>query len=321
MDGDARIGLMSALPPRIAVNLAVPDRAVLLAGNGALPGVWSFAADAAGPHVVIVAVMHGNEIAGAVALERLLARRVRPARGRLSLVFANLDAFARFDPDDPTATRFLDEDMNRVWDPAVLDGPRRSAELGRARALRPLFDTADLLVDLHSMLWRSDPLILAGTAERGAALGLAIGTPPLVVRDTGHACGRRLIDYGRFSDPAERAAAVLVEAGDHWEPATVARMERSIARLLALAGMAPEHEALPPARLAEVTRTVTAATHAFGFVREFRGGEVIPERNTVIALDGEIEIRTPHDDCLLVMPTPMAPRGHTAVRLARFVAS
>jgi putative spermidine/putrescine transport system ATP-binding protein len=30
---------------------------------------------------------------------------------------------------------------------------------------------------------------------------------------------------------------------------------------------------------------------------------------------------TPHDDCLLVMPTPMVPRGHTAVRLARFEAT
>jgi len=38
----------------------------------------------------------------------------------------------------------------------------------------------------------------------------------------------------------------------------------------------------------------------------------------VIAQDGAREIRTPHDDCLLVMPTPIAPRGHTAVRLARF---
>jgi hypothetical protein len=68
-----------------------------------------------------------------------------------------------------------------------------------------------------------------------------------------------------------------------------------------------------------VTRTVTAHTPGFTFMRSFRGGEVVPRRNTLIALDGETEIRTPHDDCLLVMPSLRTTPGHTAVRLARFV--
>ena len=78
----------------------------------------------------------------------------------------------------------------------------------------------------------------------------------------------------------------------------------------------------PPApartRFAEVTSTITAATGHFAFTRAFRGGDVIPERGTLIAHDGDIEIRTPHDACLLVMPSLRPARGHTAVRLARF---
>ncbi|MFM7688886.1 MAG: peptidase M14, partial [Alphaproteobacteria bacterium] len=73
-----------------------------------------------------------------------------------------------------------------------------------------------------------------------------------------------------------------------------------------------------PPLLARVTETVTATSHSFIFARDFRGGEIIPKAGTVIAQDGVREIRTPHDDCLLVKPTPVAPRGHTAVRLARF---
>lgn len=65
--------------------------------------------------------------------------------------------------------------------------------------------------------------------------------------------------------------------------------------------------------------TVTAATAGFAFVQPYRGGEVIALRNTLIAMDGAAEIRTPHDDCLLVMPSLRPSRGHTAVRLARFV--
>ena len=71
-------------------------------------------------------------------------------------------------------------------------------------------------------------------------------------------------------------------------------------------------------RFARVTRVVTAATASFSFVEAYRGGDVIAKRNTLIALDGAIEIRTPHDDCLLVMPSLRPSRGHTAVRLAQF---
>ncbi|WP_198373176.1 M14 family metallopeptidase [Roseomonas rosulenta] len=318
-------GRAPARPPVVAVNIARPDLRRWLPGNCGIPGAWSFTAEAPGPHVAITAIIHGNEIAGAVVLDRLLRLAVRPARGRLSLVFCNLEAFARFDAADPTATRFLDEDMNRLWDPGALDGPRRSAELKRARELRALFDSVDMLADLHSMLWRSDPLILAGETGRAAQLGLAIGVPQTVVADAGHAGGRRLIDYARFAAPGSTATAVLVEAGDHWQEPTVARMEQACLRLLRLAGLVEPRPPLPPIapapppRLARVTRTITAATQSFAFLRDFRGGEVIPRANTLIALDGEAEIRTPHDDCLLVMPTPMVPRGHTAVRLARFV--
>ena len=80
----------------------------------------------------------------------------------------------------------------------------------------------------------------------------------------------------------------------------------------------PRRRRRPP-RLAEVTRTITARTPGFAFVRPFRGGDVVPQRNTLIALDGETEIRTPHDNCLLVMPSLRSMPGQTAVRLARFV--
>ena len=65
---------------------------------------------------------------------------------------------------------------------------------------------------------------------------------------------------------------------------------------------------------------MTASTSNFAFVQPYRGGEVIARRNTLIALDGETGIRTPYDDCLLIMPSLRPSRGHTAVRLAQFVA-
>jgi succinylglutamate desuccinylase len=304
--------------PDVAVRLPVPQLAPWRAGNVGIEGVWRFAADEAGPHLLVTALIHGNEIAGAVLLTRWLEAGLRPRRGTLTLCFANLPAFDRFDPADPTATRFLDADMNRIWAPELLGGPRSSAELDRARALLPVVLACDVLLDLHSMLWPSDPLFIAGPGTRARELALALGTPPLVICDQGHASGMRLIDHAHFDSAA---TAVLLEAGQHWEPATLSQMERTAAVVLGRLGMADAvgpGAAAPPGRAAWVTRTVTAQTDDFAFARTFRGGEVVPARDTLIAMDGETEIRTPHDDCLLVMPSPRVMRGHTAVRLARF---
>jgi predicted deacylase len=314
----------STLPP-FEVRLAAPDISAWIEGNTGVPGFTSRTARRPGPHVVLLALAHGNEIAGAIALDRLLSQDLAPARGKLTFGFANLAAFERFDPRQPTFSRFIDEDINRVWDVATLDGPRCSVELERARVIRPIIDTADVVLDLHSMLWPSDPLMLCGATDKGRALAAGIGTPELVVADHGHAAGRRLLDYARFAAADTPFVANLVEAGQHWLPATVDTMLASIAGLLRHCGMAPAtHPGLPAAqrkrqRFAEVTQAVAATSSAFAFVQPWLGGEVIPRRNTLIALDGQTELRTPYDDCLLVMPSLRPSRGHTAVRLARFI--
>jgi predicted deacylase len=318
---------MSLIPqpalPAFEVQLAAPDIGRWLAGNTGVSGFTTRGSGVAGPHVALLALSHGNEIAGAIALDQLLRSGLVPGRGKLTFGFVNLAAFERFDPRQPTASRFVDEDLNRLWDPGVLDGARRSTELDRAREIRPLIETIDVLLDLHSMLWPSDPLILCGTSERGKRLALGTGVPGLVVADHGHASGRRLIDYPRFADAGYECAASLVEAGQHWQSRTVDTMLASIAGLLRHVGVGAACAALPPSvseqqRFAEVTTAVTAATSNFAFVQTYRGGDVIARRNTLIALDGETEIRTPYDNCLLIMPSLRPSRGHTAVRLARF---
>jgi hypothetical protein len=119
--------------------------------------------------------------------------------------------------------------------------------------------------------------------------------------------------------------AVLAEAGQHWSEPTVPMTLASIAGLLRHLGTVDAHPALPESppctrpRFAEVTTVVTASTANFSFVRPFRGGDTIAARNTLIAVDGEEEVRTPYDDCLLVMPSLRPSRGHTAVRLARIL--
>jgi predicted deacylase len=304
--------------PHFPVYLATPDIAPWEAGNTGIPGFLTRDSGRPGPHVVLVSLIHGNEIAGAIVLNDLLRANFVPARGKLTFGFANIPAFKRFDVQNPVASRFVEEDLNRVWDDAQLFGVRRSLELDRAREIRPIIDAADIVLDMHSMLWPSDPLLLCGPGRLGRELAMALGTPPMVIADQGHAGGKRLIDYGRFTEAASRAACILVEAGQHWEKAAVAQMRETVLALLRHVGFTDETPFVAAAPcFAEVTQVVTAMTNRFVFTRNFRGGEMIEEAGTLIAHDGEAEIRTPHHDCLLVMPSLKPSRGHTAIRLAK----
>jgi predicted deacylase len=309
------------------VEIAAPDLGAHRRGNSDIPGVTTYEGGRPGPHVVITALIHGNELCGAWALLRLLERNIQPCRGRLSLAFVNLAAFDAFDPGSPKASRYLDEDLNRVWSPATLDGPRRSRELERAREMRPLIERADFLLDIHSMQAAAPPLLLTGVTDKGRRLAAAMGFPGCIVADAGHRNGARIRDFGAFGDPGSPRTAVLVECGQHWARRSVAvaiatcrqflaALEVVEPRLLDRLGRAP---APKPQRVVEVTDAVTVAAGRFRFTRDFQGLEVIPEAGTVIAYDGTLPIRTPYDQCVLIMPSRRLAPGFTAVRLGRFV--
>ena len=145
---------------------------------------------------MVTALMHGNEICGAIALDRLLHAGVRPARGKLTFAFCNVAAYRAFNRVDPATSRYVDEDMNRVWDRSALEGPRNSQELRRARILRPLIDTVDYLLDIHSTTNINPAMMLTGLAQKHLDFAEAIGFPVYLVRDSGHEGGQRLRDYG-----------------------------------------------------------------------------------------------------------------------------
>jgi predicted deacylase len=316
--------------PNYSVELSPPDIEPYRAGNTGVEYVTAFNSGVAGPDVLVTALTHGNEICGAIALDRLFGSGLRPRRGRLTLAFGNVAAYRNFDARVPAASRFVDEDFNRLWDPAVLGGPRHSQELERARALRPFVDAADFLLDIHSMQYATAPLMLAGLLDRSLALARHVAIPELIVRDRGHAAGPRMRDYDGFGNPASAKTALLIEAGQHWQRETADIATDVMLRLLVVVGsfqeadvaaIAGPHFALRPRqRVIEVTEAVTITGDKFEFAGEFRGLEVLPKKGTAIGRDGEREIATPYDDCVLIMPSRRLVKGQTAVRLGRFVA-
>jgi predicted deacylase len=277
-------------------------------------------------------VTHGNEICGAIVVDRLLRQMtegtLRPARGTLTLSFANVDAYRRFDPAHPYATRFVDEDFNRVWSDAVLDGPRDSSELRRARQMRPLIESVDYLFDIHSMLEPSPPVMICGPLAKGIAFAREVGVPRWIVSDKGHANGTRMRDYRGFGDGASGRNALLIECGQHWERSAESVAWQSTWRFLRATGAVADEVAtreignlaLEAQQVVMVTEAVVAQSAHFRFARAFRGMEIVPRAGDLIAQDGVRDVRAPYDDCVLVMPVPNnVKQGLTAVRLGHVV--
>ncbi len=300
------------------------------AGNTGIPYVHSFDGPQPGPHVMIVALVHGNETCGAIALDYLLRKGIRPSHGRLTLCFANVDAFERQDRDKPGAARFVDEDMNRLWDHATLGGPGDSSELRRARALAPIVETADFLLDLHSMQMRGSPLVLAGAHKKGRAFARRLELNAPIVVDHGHSAGTRLRDFSGFADAGDPRTALLVECGQHQDGESVTVALYCALRFIQAAGVLDEdgiapHLAAPAlpdtaGRAIEVTDVVTTETGAFSFVQTFGALTVVKRAGTLIGYDGDRPVRTPYDNCYLILPARLAGPGQTAVRLGRVVA-
>ncbi len=318
---------MTSPPPGPALDLLPIDIQGYRRGNTGIEYVHRFDGAQPGPNVLINALTHGNEVCGAHALAVLLENDIRPSRGSLTLSFANVAAYHAFDQDNPAASRFIDEDFNRLWSDSILDSPRKSAELIRARQIRGVVATADYLLDLHSMQLPCPPLMLCGTADKGRRLAFAMGTPEYVVADPGHAAGPRMRDYGPFAETDTPQTALLIECGQHWTQAAGQTAIHAVFHFLDALGLVNRAASAPylidkptPQQLIEVVGPITIQTEAFRFIEDYNGLEVIADSGTVIAHDGAQPIVTPHDNCVLIMPTHRPRLGQTAVRLGRFIA-
>jgi predicted deacylase len=314
------------LPP---IELQAPDIGRWKDSDSGVDWVHVLDSGRPGPKAMVQALTHGNEICGAIALDWLLAGGFRPERGALTVAFANVAAFARYDPVDPFPSRLVDEDYNRVWSDDALFGPRDSLELRRARLLRPFVDAAERLLDIHSMSEPCRPLMVCGTVEKNVAWARELGVPADLLIDTGHPAGMRMVDRGEFGDPASPKRALLIECGQHWERAAAEVAIDALVRFLGLCGVAGAAWAqantrlpLPPVqRLVRVTEPVVALSSDFRFLVPTVGLSVIAKAGTPIAQDGERVWTTPYDDAVLVMPGTRNLRpGGTAVRLGRFEA-
>lgn len=310
------------------IELTPPDITSYQAGNTGTPYVTTFDSGKPGPHVMVQALTHGNELCGAIALDYLFREGVRPVAGRLTFAFANIEAFASWDTRDPNRSRYVDEDYNRVWSDDTLKGARNSTELRRARELVKFVDAADFLLDIHSMHDPCAPIMVCGATgeggEKSAAFARKMQVPQNLLIDTGHPAGLRMIERGPFRDPRAPQTAILIECGQHWERSSVDVAIDTALRFLQTTGVVEPSFVKPRLRVQptaaqttiNVTHAVVAKSLSFRFSGAVTGLQVIAKAGDPIAYDGDEVIVAPYDNTVLVMPSMAHLKvGTTMVRL------
>ncbi len=289
-------------------------------GNVGIDYVHRFESGKPGPHVLVNALTHGNEICGMVAATHLLDTGVRPLIGTLTVSFANVAAYESFDQSRPFESRQLVHNLNRIWSAAELDGTADSPELQRARILRPVVAAADHILDIHSTSQDVQPFWVYPAYPRNAEVALAIGRPPVhLVMPSGLGSGTPLIQHGRHGQAEGDGVALVVECGQHFRQ-SAADMATAVALdFLAHFGLiAPVADRPAPAaqRRYELLETCMVRTSDFRFTKPVQGFEVFA-KGDLIATDGPHEIRALCDDCTILMPTREPIVGREAVYLTR----
>lgn len=313
---------MPELPP---IEVLPRDLSAWEKGNTGTPFVHRFESGAAGPTAMVVGLTHGNEFCGAETLHWALSQGLRPRKGTLVLAFANVAAYRSFDAAKPLDSRFIDRDMNRVWRSDWLEN-ERTVEAARARELRSFVDEADFVLDIHSTTFDVRPFFVGARVARARALAERIGYPRTILLEDGVFEGRTLIEYAPFAAKEGDKAALVVECGAHFLARSVDVAKATFLDFLASLDMldpafVKAHRptvAPAPVGIYDVSVVHVAQSDAPHFVRPFVGFEEV-EEGTLIARDGDREIRAPYPRCTVLFPKAIPAKGQELVTLGQRV--
>jgi predicted deacylase len=312
---------MDPQPSSPALEVLPRDLSAYREGNIGIDYVHRFESGQPGPHVLINALTHGNEICGMTAATHLLDAGVRPKIGTLTVSFSNVAAYESFDIEKPFDSRQLLHNMNRIWSSDWLDGVEDSPELARARTLRSVVEAADHILDIHSTSQDVPPFWVYPAYARNSAVALAIARPALhLVMPQGLGSGTPLIQYGAHGQAGDGpGVALVVECGQHFHQSSSNLATAVTLDFLAHFGLidpVPRQGPAQPQRRFELLETHLVKTDAFEFTRPLVGLETFA-KGTLIATDGEHQIVSPCDDCTVFMPTREPIVGREAVYLTR----
>lgn len=184
-----------------------------------------------GPTLLLQGGIHGNEPAGVVAIQRVLARLAElgaSVAGRIVALAGNLPALEH-------GTRYLVRDLNRQWLPHSLeqlhaadpvdDTPEDRQQRELLHCYEQLVASATgpvVFLDLHTSSADGPPFVVLADTIDNRRIGLALGIPILLGLE-------ELIDGACMEWFSSRGIVnCAIEGGRHMHPDTVANLESAI---------------------------------------------------------------------------------------------
>jgi succinylglutamate desuccinylase len=280
-----------------------------ISNDPAIAGVVRITADAAGPHVVMFSGVHGDEISGIHALDKLFFDFFTGARtllkGSLTLARANAHAIA-------AERRYVKHNLNRLFrDNYGAEIDRNSYEYVRAQELKSILRECDYFLDLHSAPIAQEPFLVAehDAADFYASLGL----PHIIMGWNKFSGGSTGGDAENYANTHGAKAATL-ESGSHFEKRSNDVAYRAVLTLLSVLEMieATRQEAHGEAEIIEMYAVVTKEADDFRYAGEVANFQRFA-RNAAFAFQNGKPVTVTEDTILLIPMKPEDTKIHEEV--------
>lgn len=342
---------LSGTPARLTVSvITMPNPTPLSTDSLAVHGIKT---ERAGPRVIVLGAVHGNETCGPRAIERVLAEfeaeTLNLLRGNITFVpITNPKAYER-------GLREGERNLNRNFGPKT---EPQDFEDRIANALCPLLAQHDVLIDLHSFQSPGQPFAMIGPtvnegtlepfalSEHEEALALRLGPCRFVdgwletyaagvatrlaraeQADDPTAARERLLNtdprYGIGTTEYMRSVggvAITLECGQHDDPEAPEVAYRAIINAMSHLRMIEAPRPQPPAEAQMQVLRLTEVTDRLNFGDSF----VKPWASFDAVTDGEVigrrhdgtEVKAPTDG-FIVFPSTKAMPGNEWFYFAR----
>jgi len=280
-----------------------------IATDPAIPGVIRITTDVAGPRVVMFSGVHGDELSGIHAVEKLFFDFFTGARtllkGSLTLARGNARAIA-------AERRYVTYNLNRMYkDEYGPDIDRNEYEYKRAQELKSILRDCDYFLDLHSAPIAQEPFLIAEqhAIDFFARLGL-----PYIIMGWNRFSGGTTGGDGENYANAHGAKAATLESGSHFEKRSNDVAYRTVITMLSLLGMIEPvaDEKRADAEIIDMYAVVTKEADDFRYAGEVRNFQRFA-RNEAFAFQNGKPMTVSEDSILLIPMKPEDTKVHEEV--------
>ena len=274
-----------------------------------IQGVVRITSDAPGPHVVMFCGIHGDEVSGIHAIEKMLfdlfggTREL--LRGSLTMARANEQAIA-------AERRYVKHNMNRMFRQnygSEID--KECYEFRRTQELKSVLETCDYFLDFHSAPIADVPFLVA--EEKAVEFYSKLGISRIMTGWSKFSSGTIGGDTENYAN-ARGALSATLESGSHFDKASNDVAYAAAISLLSVLGMIERDEkpAATQADVFEMHSVVTKEFDDFRYAGEPRNFQFVKKGEPFAYQNGQ-PMKVGEDSYLLIPMKPSEIRLHEEV--------